>query len=73
MKNKSIPISEIIQKNKNQNLNWYNYYVHLILKEFLVREMVQIGVLNCIQQRKSFMIPSVAKELTIYPRDIIKT
>ena len=42
-------------------------------KEFLVKKTVQTIVIYYIQLLKSYMIPSLAIELTIYPRDKMKT
>ena len=50
-----------------------NYFEPQILKESLARVIVQIGGLYYIQLLRSYMMPNLAAELTIYQRDLTRT
>ena len=46
---KSLQMSKTIEKFENQILNWVSWFVQLILKEFLLKEIQQIIVISFIQ------------------------
>ena len=46
---KSIPIFKIEELDNKQNINYDKFFVQLILKEFLVEVLVQIGHINYTQ------------------------
>ena len=63
----------MMEKNKNQTLNWEIFLEQLILKESSAWEIVQIGIMKDAQKPNSFPTLSLAMKSTFYPRDTIKS